>query len=76
MVGGKDAHAVVDGPNRLLYGKGPRGRPRKRWLEDMEEKDLEKMGVTRFSNHGIAWRGIEEQARAMEIDRWSKILKE
>lgn len=46
-----------------LLGEKRRGRPRKRWKDDVEE-DLRSMGVTNYRN------------MAMERDKWRRIVEE
>jgi hypothetical protein len=48
-----------------LIGRRIRGRPRKRWIEDIEE-DIQKMGIRgwrRLSKERTQWRRITEKAK-------------
>jgi hypothetical protein len=56
-------------PKRVLawkpIGRRIRGRPRKRWLEDIEE-DIQKMGIRgwrKLSKERTEWRRITEKAK-------------
>jgi hypothetical protein len=56
-------------PNRALEwkptGRRIRGRPRKRWIEDIEE-DIQSMGIRgwrKLSKERMEWRRITEMAK-------------
>jgi len=43
-------------------GRGIRGRPRKRWNEDVEE-DIQTMGIRKLSKERTEWKKITEKAK-------------
>jgi hypothetical protein len=64
MPGDRVAKRVLEGNPG---GRRPRGRPRKRWLDDVED-DLREMGVRRWrrvAEDRQAWRKIVKEARAL-----------